>query len=187
MVEIDKKALGQRIKSIRLDKGMTLEEFGNLFGASKSNVLGWENGRNAPNKERLKAISQNFNISIERLLYGDFLEVASTLSQRKAKILLENSEITDWAKELSLPEHEKELLDLDILSLVRNIERLQDDCFYNIVRSCSSYSLKQRKGKLSGAESDAIRMLMNFLSERNVLLSALLIQIDGLLKSEPDN
>ena len=35
----DKAAIGKRINSIRLEKGMTLEEFGNLFGADKSNVF----------------------------------------------------------------------------------------------------------------------------------------------------
>lgn len=71
MVEIDKKALGQRIKSIRLDKGMTLEEFGKLFGASKSSVLGWESGRNAPNKERLKTIAKLGDITVSQLISGE--------------------------------------------------------------------------------------------------------------------
>lgn len=73
-MKIDKKAVGQRIKNIRLNKGMTLEEFGKLFKATKSNVNSWENGVSLPNKERLKTISKIGNISINELLYGTSIE-----------------------------------------------------------------------------------------------------------------
>lgn len=65
------KEIGLRINKIRLDKGMTLDEFGKLFGASKSSVYGWEKGRNLPNKERLKQIAKIGDISISQLLKGD--------------------------------------------------------------------------------------------------------------------
>lgn len=65
---IDKKIIGQKIKNIRLEKGMTLEEFGKMFGASKSNVRSWEIGTNLPNPERLKIIAKIADISIEELL-----------------------------------------------------------------------------------------------------------------------
>ena len=45
---IDKKALGLRIRAIRQEKGMTLEEFGKLFGAGKGLVSRWENGLSIP-------------------------------------------------------------------------------------------------------------------------------------------
>ena len=42
-MDIDKKALGQRIKSVRKAKGLTLEEFGKLFDspASRGVVSNW--------------------------------------------------------------------------------------------------------------------------------------------------
>lgn len=73
-MKIDKKAVGQRIKYIRLNKGMTLEEFGKLFDTSKSIVQRWENGVSLPNKERIKTISKIDNISINELLYGTSIE-----------------------------------------------------------------------------------------------------------------
>ena len=65
---IDKKLVGQKIKNIRLEKGMTLEEFGKMFGASKSNVRSWEIGTNLPNPERLKTIAKIADITVEELL-----------------------------------------------------------------------------------------------------------------------
>ena len=73
-MKIDKKAVGQRIKNIRLNKGMTLEEFGKLFNADKSIVYYWEKGKTTPNKERIKTISKIGNISINELLYGTSIE-----------------------------------------------------------------------------------------------------------------
>lgn len=70
MENINKKAVGARIKSIRLASGMTLEEFGKLFGASKGSVQGWEKGRNLTNKRRIKSIAAMANISVQDLLHG---------------------------------------------------------------------------------------------------------------------
>lgn len=71
MAEINKAQLGQRIKSIRLEKGLTLEEFGNLFSTSKSIVSRWENGISSPNPERLKLIAKLGNMSVSQLQYGE--------------------------------------------------------------------------------------------------------------------
>ena len=75
----DKSAIGKRIKSIRLEKGMTLEEFGNLFGADKSNVLKWEKGSSIPSPERLKLISKIGDITVDELLRGSKIEYAVSL------------------------------------------------------------------------------------------------------------
>lgn len=69
-MEIDKKQVGQRIKRLRLDFGLTLEEFGKKFNTSKATVYNWEVGRNLPNKENTKEIASLGGISINELLYG---------------------------------------------------------------------------------------------------------------------
>lgn len=76
-MKINKKAVGQRIKSIRQKKGMTLEEFGNLFNASKGNVKGWEDGKNTPNPERLTEIAKVGNMTVDELLHGTEKELVS--------------------------------------------------------------------------------------------------------------
>ncbi|WP_314085113.1 helix-turn-helix transcriptional regulator [uncultured Gemella sp.] len=76
-ININKKAVGSRIKQIRTNKGYTLESFGKLFGASKSNVQKWETGFTLPNKERLASISKIADLTVNELMYGsidEFLE-----------------------------------------------------------------------------------------------------------------
>ena len=69
-ININKKAVGSRIKQIRMNKGYTLEAFGKLFNASKGNVQQWENGVSLPNKERLASISKIADMTVNELLYG---------------------------------------------------------------------------------------------------------------------
>ena len=70
MEKIDKKAVGARIRAIRLDSGMTLREFGQLFGANESIISRWENGTSIPKTERLKKIAEFANIPVQVLLHG---------------------------------------------------------------------------------------------------------------------
>lgn len=85
-----RKSVGRRIRAIRLSKGMTLEEFGKLFGASKSSVLGWETQRSLPNPERLKQIAKVGNITVEDLLNDNPLnnysieELQAEIDRRKS-------------------------------------------------------------------------------------------------------
>ena len=78
-METKKSALGRKIKNIRLEKGMTLEEFGKMFGTSKSIVYRWEIGTNAPNRKRLKEIADIADMSVVELLE----QIESTGTERE--------------------------------------------------------------------------------------------------------
>lgn len=88
---VDKKAVGFRIKQIRLNKGYTLEAFGKLFGAKKGNVQQWENGISLPNKERIVSISKLADLSVNEFLYGSIDEF---LENNLENFILNNSNIT---------------------------------------------------------------------------------------------
>jgi hypothetical protein len=70
MEKIDKKAVGARIRAIRLASGMTLKDFGKIFGTNESIVSRWENSASTPRIERLKKIAEFANISVQDLLHG---------------------------------------------------------------------------------------------------------------------
>ena len=61
-------ALGQRIKEIRKEKGLSMEDFGKLLNASKGNVSMWESGKVTPNNLRSKTIADLAGISVDELL-----------------------------------------------------------------------------------------------------------------------
>ncbi|UTX65036.1 helix-turn-helix domain-containing protein [Streptococcus constellatus] len=69
---INKKAVGSRIKAIRKANGDTLEQFGKPLNADKSLVSRWEKGQSIPNPERIKKIAESSNLTVNELLYGDY-------------------------------------------------------------------------------------------------------------------
>lgn len=82
--------VGQRIKEIRLLKGMTLEQFGRNFNpiANKGLVSGWELGKFLPHPKRLKVIAELGNTTVDWLMYGQ----RKTLNEFSDKELLEELE-----------------------------------------------------------------------------------------------
>lgn len=131
-INVNKKAVGSRIKQIRTSKGYTLESFGKLFGASKSNVQKWETGFTLPNKERLASISKIADMTVNELLYGSTYEFINNnfdnlLSDKNKKIIEDNALDRDFLRQwLSNKNyHEVDINDIDKLQYVINskIER----------------------------------------------------------------
>ena len=102
----NKKLVGKRIQAIRLEKGLTLKQFGEMLGkiklkneieassnvqntVNKSNVLRWKQGISLPNKERLNKIAQLANITVNELLYGNNEYDIEDLEQRLLEIPIE--------------------------------------------------------------------------------------------------
>ncbi|HAZ0699269.1 TPA: helix-turn-helix transcriptional regulator [Enterococcus faecium] len=66
---------GKRIKSIRSNFGITMEQFADLIGnAQKGNINNWERGFSLPNKERLIKIAELSNKTIDWIKWGTLEE-----------------------------------------------------------------------------------------------------------------
>jgi putative transcriptional regulator len=115
---INKKSVGQRINSIRLSKGMNLEEFGKLFSAGKSNVSKWEKGQTLPNADRLKSIAKIGDTSVEYILHGTMDEYIDGLMDK-------------LQTELSIDKNINKEISPFILSEVKNIMYSNASSFLN--------------------------------------------------------
>ena len=60
--------LSDRIKALRLDSGLTQEEFGRLFGIVKSTVSLYESGKSTPDDGLKKQIAKHFEVSLDFLM-----------------------------------------------------------------------------------------------------------------------
>lgn len=71
--EKNKKETGQRIKNIRLEKGLTMKEFGARLTppAADSIVSRWERGVSLPNNKRLEQIAGIGEMSVKYLTTGE--------------------------------------------------------------------------------------------------------------------
>lgn len=70
MEKIDMKAVGARIRAIRLDRGLTLRDFSQRFGTNEKIVSRWKNGVITKKTDCLKKIAEFANISVQDLLHG---------------------------------------------------------------------------------------------------------------------
>lgn len=101
---IDKKAVGRRIKQFRVSKGYNLEEFGKIVGTRKSTISYWENGVNTPRGNSLLTLLKIMNTSLNELFYGntekdiqELYEQIIKLPKEDAKTLLTN--VVNYLKE----------------------------------------------------------------------------------------
>lgn len=142
----EKKIIGQRIKQIRREKGMTMEEFGNLLSTSKSIVYRWEIGTNLPNPERLKTIAKLADITVEELLSSSKKDYALKYALKSLNNILntkalsqfdeDNSKfVSKYANEiLPIIEERLKFLQLSMYSN-KDIEKYIDDTIDKIVYS----------------------------------------------------
>jgi transcriptional regulator with XRE-family HTH domain len=62
--------LNTRLKNLRLAKGLTLQQVGDVFGISAASVASWEKGKNQPDSRKLSKIAEVLGTSVEFLLNG---------------------------------------------------------------------------------------------------------------------
>lgn len=63
--------IGKKIVDVRKDNNLTQEEFAEKYSVSRQTVSSWENGKSYPDLDILVKISNDFNISLDKLLKED--------------------------------------------------------------------------------------------------------------------
>lgn len=59
---------GKRLKELRLEKGLSQQKLGEIFGFCNQTVSFWENGSREPDLDTLLTIAHYFEVSLEELL-----------------------------------------------------------------------------------------------------------------------
>lgn len=65
---MENKEFKDRIKKLRIDKKMTQQELGNIFGLTSTGISYWESGKAIPNMEMMTKISNFFDVTIDYLM-----------------------------------------------------------------------------------------------------------------------
>lgn len=71
--EMDQIQIGKFIAQLRRRDGLTQEALGEKLGVTNKTVSRWENGNYMPDIGTLKLLSEQFRVSINELLAGQFL------------------------------------------------------------------------------------------------------------------
>ena len=67
---MNKQAFGERLRNLRMDRGLSLQQFAGRIGVTKSTVSFYENGERLPSYDVLFEICKTLDISVEYILYG---------------------------------------------------------------------------------------------------------------------
>lgn len=62
--------IGERIRAVRKQAGLSLGEFAKAIGCNKSAVSFWESGRNFPSCIWIAEIARRFGVSCDWILLG---------------------------------------------------------------------------------------------------------------------
>ena len=87
----------ERIKQIRKNNGMTLEQFGNILGVTGTTVSRIENGKRNVTEQMRKSICREFNINPTWLETGEgdmFISPSNDVIRRLSKILHKDNKLT---------------------------------------------------------------------------------------------
>ena len=84
--------LNERLKNLRLAKGLTLQQVGDVFGISPASVSSWEKGKNQPDSRKLSVLAEILGSTVEFLLNGSV-----GVHPEKFEYLFEPVEFIDWA------------------------------------------------------------------------------------------
>ncbi len=68
---MDQMKIGQFIKSLRKEKGLTQEQAAEIFSVSRRTVTRWETGANLPDISVLTEISDFYNVDLREILNGE--------------------------------------------------------------------------------------------------------------------
>lgn len=94
---------GERIKKIRTENKMTLEQFGNKLGVGKTTIFRIENGINNITEQMRKSICREFRVNPIWLSTGKgnmFIEQPNNIKQRLENILSRNNRLTELLLEI---------------------------------------------------------------------------------------
>ena len=102
--------IGERIRALRLDAGMTQEELAQRIGLKKQNISRYENSRVEPNIRTAKRIAEALGVSLEEMAVGVTVSdtpISSELEQFSSAAILTEDEQELLAKYQQLTELNK--------------------------------------------------------------------------------
>ena len=89
-------SIGENIKKIRLLKGLTQKQLGELCGMADSAIRRYESGRANPKLETIKKIAAALNVSLSDIINEDFIIYNFTKGAEHVEDI--NMRITDHAE-----------------------------------------------------------------------------------------
>ena len=85
--------IGQFLKELRKEKGLTQEQFAEQFNLSRRTVSRWENGNNMPDLDMLLALADFYGVDIREIMDGE--RKSGTMNTEQQEMF---AKLTDYSK-----------------------------------------------------------------------------------------
>ena len=85
---MDQEKIGNFIKKIRTDNGLTQKEFAYKLGVTFQAVSKWENGKNIPDIGIIKSISEMFNVDVNEIISGEKIDKRNNKNKKYIYLLI---------------------------------------------------------------------------------------------------
>jgi transcriptional regulator with XRE-family HTH domain len=79
--------LNERLKNLRLAKGLTLQQVGDTFGISKASISSWESGRSNPDHKKLETLAELLGTTVQFLIAGNIDHTTRTSPATKVPFI----------------------------------------------------------------------------------------------------
>jgi transcriptional regulator with XRE-family HTH domain len=89
--------LGEKIAAIRKTYGLSQQQFADKFHVTRQTVSNWENNKNYPDMSSLKMISDEYDISFDKLLKEDKDYIKSVDDTKRKMSLFKKALIISFA------------------------------------------------------------------------------------------
>ncbi len=90
---MDLEKMGKFIAKLRVDKGLTQAQLGELLGVENKIISKWEKGTTTPDVMMLIALSNVFNVRVEEIVDGEYIEKYKTEKVNKEEIKINEKNI----------------------------------------------------------------------------------------------
>lgn len=174
--------LGFKIRSLRLELGLTLDEFGKLIGnANKSNVFKWEKGMSRPNNKRIQKMAELAGVSIEEFLNNEHkiksINEANELFKELQMLELSVSNLSKMVGALS---------DTNSFELLGEIDSNVGDVSFNEYKIMHEEALVREQKRYDSLLKNLVRMQNEFLNSKLIdeFITQKSLSLNSLLESE---
>ena len=171
--------LGEKLKALRMEKGITQEQLGEIFGVSAQAVSRWENDTADPDISLLPGLAIYFDVTVDALLGMDVIKKQESINQIYGEInrFMVNGK---FEEAVAFIREKMKIYPGDLglmMSLGETLARLSDDpaCRTEAIR-IGEEILQNGKVSMKGKGTTAANLLFLYVRDRNREKSARLIK-----------
>ncbi len=111
---------GERLKKLRLEKGLTLDDVSDIFDLTKTAISYYENGKRFPKMNTLRKMADFYGVSYDYLVGNDNYEIADDNEEYGLHM---SSEEIDFIKEIRKNEGLYKLMTSDPKRFVKLLDK----------------------------------------------------------------